>query len=76
MNITAMDLSAYVESEAAKSNLPLREIKEQIAFHLEVGISTLYLWLKSGNYYVENIEASMGGDDSALVIWKMEKLLT
>jgi hypothetical protein len=76
MNITATDLHAYVEGEAAKSSLPLREVKAEIAFSLEIGVSTLYLWLKSGNYYIEHIESSMGGDDSALIVWKMEKLLT
>ena len=69
-------LDSFVEGELRKSRLPTREAKCEVAYSLEIGISTLYLWLKSGNYYVEELGPGIGGDDYALVIWKQEKLLT
>ena len=69
-------LDSFVEQELGKINRPPLEAKKEIAFSLEIGISTLYLWLKSGNYYVEDLGPGIGGDDYALIVWKQEKLLT
>ena len=76
MNTNMMSLSQFVSSEISYSTAPLRDAKEDIAHTLGIGISTLYLWLKSGNYYIGHIESSQAGDDSALTVWKMEKILT
>jgi len=76
MHTNMTPLSSFVADEVSKSTLPLREVKSEIAHCLEIGVSTLYLWLKSGDYYVEHIGASQAGDDSALTVWKMEKFLT
>ena len=69
-------LHSFVEQESSKMTASPLEAKKDIAFILEISISTLYLWLKSGNYYIEDLGASIAGDDGALVIWKQEKLLT
>ncbi len=69
-------LKSFVDDELKKINRPTREAKEEVAFALEIGLSTLYLWLKSGNYYVDDLGPGPGGDDCALVVWKQEKILT
>jgi len=70
------DLNSFVEQESSKMSVAPLEAKKDIAFSLEISISTLYLWLKSGNYYIEEIRAGMSGDDSCLIVWKQEKFLT
>lgn len=76
MRTNMITLASFVNDEVSKSTFPIREVKAVIADELEIGISTLYSWLKSGNYYIEYIEASQAGDDSAFTVWKMEKFLT
>ena len=50
-------------------NTPPRQQKEEVASMLNVGISTIYRWLKSGNVYIEDLGSSECGDDHAIVIW-------
>ncbi len=68
-------LRMYVDSETKVSGLQAKEVKEEIAEVLQIGISTLYLWLKSGNYYIEELGATIAGDDNGIIVWKMEKTL-
>ena len=75
INVNAHSLKSFVEDEESKISRSPVEAKKEIAFNLGISISTLYAWLRSGNYYVEYIEASECGDDSALTIWKEEKLV-
>jgi len=69
-----ISLKEHVKNEAKISGLPPREAKEDVANCLDIGISTLYLWLKSGKYYVESSTALQAGD--TLTVWKLEKNVT
>lgn len=51
------------------------ERKAATAEDFECGISTMYRWLKDGNVYVEDVGASIAGDDSGVIIWEMKKSL-
>jgi hypothetical protein len=49
------------------------EIKNEVAETLQCGIATLYRWLKDGNVYIEDVGASIAGDDGGIIVWKMQK---
>jgi len=70
MKVELTPLSKWVESQyKSYPNTPPRQQKEEIASILNVGISTIYRWLKSGNVYIEDLGSSVCGDDQAIVIW-------
>ena len=51
------------------------EQKEEAAAILEVGVATVYRWIKSGNVFLEETGPSMSGDDGCILIWEMKKLV-
>ena len=52
---------------------PPKQRKEEVAHDLGCGVATIYRWLKQGNVYIEYVGASICGDDSGVIVWKMEK---
>lgn len=71
MSTNLIPLKDWISSNC--SNEPTLKQKDEAAFILDVGIATIYRWLKSGNVYIEDL----GSDDcgGALMVWKMEKLV-
>lgn len=67
-------LKSWIESQyASYPSIPPKQQKEETAHELGCGIATLYRWLKAENVYIEYVGPSICGDDSGLVVWKIEK---
>ncbi len=74
MKPNLISLKSWIEDQyRGYSSIPPKQQKEETAHELGCGIATLYRWLKSGNVYIEVVEASIAGDDGGVIIWKMEK---
>lgn len=69
MKLSLIPLKDWISSNCG--NVPSVEQKEEAAFILNVGVATIYRWLKSGDVYIEDL----GSDDcgGSLMIWKKEK---
>lgn len=67
-------LKSWIEDQyKSYPSIPPKQQKEETAHELKCGVATLYRWLKEGNVYIEYIGPSICGDDSGLVVWKMQK---
>ena len=67
-------LKSWIETQyRSYPSIPPKQQKEETAFELGCGVSTLYRWLKAGNVYIEFVGASIAGDDNGIVVWKIEK---
>lgn len=67
-------LKSWIETQyRSYPSIPPRQQKEETAHELGCGVATLYRWLKAGNVYIEFVGASIAGDDSGIVVWKIEK---
>lgn len=73
MNIKLVPLLTWIESECGNGS-PSKK-KEEAAFILGVGIATIYRWVKEGNVFIEEYEASIGGDDAAVSVWEHKKIV-
>ena len=71
MKPTLIPLKVWMDS--AHPNLSEHDKKLEMAVTFECGISTIYRWIKDGNIYIEDIEASMAGDDAGAIVWEMKK---
>lgn len=49
--------------------------KDEAAFLLDVGIATIYRWLKAGNVFIEETGVDISGEGGPLYVWKMEKVV-
>ena len=74
MVINAISLSDWLKKEYKDypSMSPVEQ-KEEAAETLNIGLATLYRWLKAGSVYIQQVSTTDCGDDSRLVVWKMEK---
>ena len=71
MYVDLIPLSRWIEIQfKSYPDTPPVEQKKETAHELGVGVATIYRWLKEGNRYVELIGSD---DDTALMVWKMEK---
>ena len=50
-----------------------REQKEEAACILEVGVATIYRWIK---VFLEISGPSISGDDGCILIWEMKKTVS
>ena len=67
-------LKSWIESNYRNyPSMTELEIKNEVAETLQCGIATLYRWLKEENVYIEDVGASIAGDDGGVIIWKMQK---
>ena len=53
-----------------------KQQKEEAASILEIGVATIYRWIKEGNVFLEESGPSMSGDDGCILIWEMKKLVS
>ena len=51
-----------------------RQQKESAAFVLQVGVATIYRWIKEGNMFVED-HAALSDDYGYTYVWEMKKAI-
>jgi len=73
MKIDSISLKHFIESRCGAGSP--KDQKEEAAFILGVGVSTIYRWVKAGNVFIEDAGPSMSGDDGCVIIWEMKKLV-
>lgn len=76
MRPVLLPLSTWIEQQyKSYPSYSPKERKDEAAQTLNVGVATIYRWLKAGNVFIEETGPSMSGDDHGVVVWKMEKEL-
>lgn len=74
MNVNLIPLKTWIEQQyKSYPETSPKQQKEEEAENLGVGVATIYRWLKAGNVYIEEVGASISGDDAGVIIWKLEK---
>lgn len=71
MKADLVSLKSWVDGINGKP----KEQKEEAACILEIGVATVYRWIKAGNVFLEVSGPSMSGDDGAILIWEIKKLV-
>jgi|TARA_R110000851_G_scaffold314816_1_gene477019 hypothetical protein len=52
-----------------------KEQKEEASLILQVGVATIYRWIKKGDVFLEDSGTCSDGEDRAIIIWEMKKLV-
>ena len=68
MKAGLVSLKSWVETMAGSPRLQ----KEEAAGLLEVGVATIYRWIKEGNVFIE-VCGDLGEDYGHTYIWEMKK---
>ncbi|CAL9957171.1 hypothetical protein VPH219E481_0024 [Vibrio phage 219E48-1] len=75
MNINAVTLKSWIDQQYKSYDTPPVQQKEEVAFELNVGVATIYRWLKAGNVYIQELGPDASGENGPVFIWKMEKVV-
>lgn len=76
MRTDLIPLSSWIEQQyKSYPSYSAKERKEETAITLNVGVATIYRWLKAGNVFIEELGPSIAGDDYGVTVWKLEKTL-
>lgn len=70
-----ISLKDWIEGQNRSYDKPPVQQKEEAAHLLDVGVATIYRWLKAGNVYIEETDADHSGEGGPLFVWKMEKMV-
>lgn len=72
MKTNLLSLKSWIEKNCDSRLSPVKQ-KEEASHLLEVGVATIYRWLKSGNVFIEETGTDINGEGGPVFIWKMEK---